>query len=72
MVSPGQAALPRPRRCTGSVDFWVDDVDSAVAKAVRLGGNIVAPPHDTPGFRQCVIADPQGALSSLSQLTMNR
>jgi predicted enzyme related to lactoylglutathione lyase len=72
MVSPDRAVLPATAPPHWSVDFWVDDVDSAAAKAVRLGGNIVAPPHDTPGFRQCVIADPQGALSSLSQLTMNR
>jgi predicted enzyme related to lactoylglutathione lyase len=72
MVSPGQAALPRPRRRTGSVDFWVDDVDSAAAKALRPGGSSVAAAHDAPGFRRCVIADPQGATSSLSQLTMIR
>jgi len=72
MVSPGHAALPTTEPPHWSVDFWVDDVDSAAAKAARLGGSVVAPPHDTPGFRRCVIADPQGARSSLSQLTVLR
>lgn len=52
-----------------SVDFWIRDVDHAAAIAAKLGANVIAPPHDTPGFRRCVIADPQGAVFSLSQLT---
>jgi predicted enzyme related to lactoylglutathione lyase len=42
--------------------------DAAAAKAGSLGGTVVAPPHDEPGFRRCVVADPQGAVFSLSQL----
>jgi predicted enzyme related to lactoylglutathione lyase len=52
-----------------SVDFWIDNVDRAAATASKLGGRVVAPPHDAPGFRRCVITDPQGAIFSLSQLT---
>jgi len=42
--------------------------DVAAAKAAQLGGSVVTPPHDVPGFRRCVLADPQGAVFSLSQL----
>ncbi len=35
----------------------------------RLGGTVIAPPKDTPGFRSAVLADPQGAVFSISQLT---
>jgi predicted enzyme related to lactoylglutathione lyase len=69
MLSPGEDALPPGAPPYWSVDFWVDDVDSAAAKASDLGGRVLAAPHDTPGFRQCTIADPQGAAFSLSQLT---
>ena len=39
------------------------------ARAPRLGGKVVVPPHDTPGFRSAVLADPRGAVFSVSQLT---
>jgi hypothetical protein len=51
-----------------NVDFWIADTDAAAAKAAQLGGSVVTPPHDVPGFRRCVLADPQGAVFSLSQL----
>jgi predicted enzyme related to lactoylglutathione lyase len=51
------------------VDFWIDDVDKAAEKAKQLGGKIVVPPHDSPGFRQTIIADPQGAVFSLSKVS---
>jgi uncharacterized protein len=53
-----------------SVDFWVADVDAAADTAARLGGNVVAPPYDLPigGFRQAVLADPQGATFSVSKV----
>ena len=50
-----------------SVDLWVDDADAIAADAERLGGTVVVPPHDTPGFRQAELADPQGAAFSVSQ-----
>lgn len=54
-----------------SVDFWVDDVDAAVAKTSELGGKVVAPPYDIPGtaLRQAVVADPQGAGFSVTKVT---
>jgi predicted enzyme related to lactoylglutathione lyase len=51
------------------VDFWVADLDAALARATELGGSVVSPPTETPGFRSGVIADPQGAVMTLSQLT---
>ncbi len=51
-----------------SVGFWIDDADAAAARAARLGGKVIVPPHDVPGFRTAVLADPRGAAFSVSQL----
>jgi predicted enzyme related to lactoylglutathione lyase len=51
-----------------SVDFWVDDTDGTAAKAEQLQGRVVVAPHDTPGFRTAVLADPDGAVFSINQL----
>ena len=51
-----------------SVDFWIADADGAAAKAAEAGGSIVVAPHDRPGFRSAVLADPAGAVFSVSQL----
>ncbi|MFL5796383.1 MAG: VOC family protein [Actinomycetota bacterium] len=53
---------------TWSVDFWVADADAAAERAARLGGRVIVPPYDTPGFRNVELADPQGASFSISQL----
>jgi predicted enzyme related to lactoylglutathione lyase len=52
-----------------SVDFWVRDADGTAATTARLGGSVVLGPFDTPAFRSAVLADPQGAVFSVSQLT---
>jgi predicted enzyme related to lactoylglutathione lyase len=44
-----------------SVTFAVDDADATAAKAIELGGEIVAGPFDAPWTRVAVIKDPQGA-----------
>ncbi|HZY96970.1 MAG TPA: VOC family protein [Candidatus Cybelea sp.] len=67
MVPPNASTKHLPPHW--SVDFWIDDVDRAAATAAKLGANLIEPPRDTPGFRTCVLADPQGAIFSLSQLT---
>jgi uncharacterized protein len=51
------------------VDFWVHDADATAARAAELGGAVPVPPYDAPPFRQAVVADPQGAVLSVSQLT---
>jgi uncharacterized protein len=51
-----------------SVDFWVDDVDAAAERARELGGDVVAPPFDTPVGRTAVLTDPQGAAFSVSRV----
>jgi predicted enzyme related to lactoylglutathione lyase len=50
------------------VDFWVEDTDATAATAGRLGGQVIAEPFDTPGFRSAVLADPHGAAFSINQL----
>ena len=51
------------------VDFWVADIDAAVARAGELGGRVLMPVHARPpSFRAAVVADPEGAVLSLSQL----
>jgi predicted enzyme related to lactoylglutathione lyase len=50
-----------------SVNFWVDDADRAAETAARLGGDVVVAPHDVPGFREAVLADPYGAAFSISE-----
>jgi predicted enzyme related to lactoylglutathione lyase len=51
------------------VDFWIDDVERAVDDVRRLGGSVLAGPYDAPpAFSQAVVADPGGAVLSLSQL----
>jgi uncharacterized protein len=61
---------PRNGRASWSVDFWVDDVDRAAAAAGENGGSVASPPQDLPGFRQAVLADPNGVPFSVSQLML--
>jgi hypothetical protein len=51
-----------------SVDFWVEDADGTAERAIELDGRVVVAPREVPGFRNAVLADPQGALFSVSQL----
>ena len=39
-----------------------------LARAGELGGRVLMPVHDRPPFRSAVVADPEGAAFSLSQL----
>ena len=68
-VVAGMAALPPgAERPHWRVDFWVDDVDATVAKAIELGGRTLVPAFDSEIFRQAVIADPAGASFSVSRV----
>jgi uncharacterized protein len=49
-----------------SVNFWVADADATANAAEKLGGAMVVPPFDTEISRDAVIADPQGAVFSVS------
>jgi predicted enzyme related to lactoylglutathione lyase len=51
-------------------DFWIADVDGAAAAAGARGGSVIEPPAEFEGapFRSAVLADPDGASFSLSQL----
>lgn len=51
-----------------NVNFWVADTDATAAQAAQLGGSVLLAPFDTPGFRSAVLADPQGAVFSISKL----
>jgi len=66
-VAPAPADGP-PRPPHWSVDFWVDDVDAAVARAPDLGGSVVLGPYAVPVGRQAVLADPQGAAFTVSKV----
>lgn len=78
----GEEAQPVPRdvvavmiptspdqRSAWGVDFWIDDVERAVDDVRRLGGAVLAGPYDVPpSFSQAVVADPGGAVLTLSEL----
>ncbi len=51
-----------------NVNLRVEDADATVEQAAALGGQVIAPALDTPGFR-AVLADPQGAVFSIGRLT---
>ena len=49
-------------------DFWVDDLDAAVARSEQRGGTTVQPPFEAPPGRSAVLADPAGVTFSISQV----
>jgi predicted enzyme related to lactoylglutathione lyase len=55
-----------------NVNLHVSDADLTGEVATAQGGKVLAGPFDTPGFRNAVIADPQGAVFSVSQLVIDR
>ena len=65
------AVLVPGEQAVWSVDFWVPDVDAAAARAVDLGGTVLSPPADAMVGRNTVIADPAGAVVSLSQVLVS-
>lgn len=79
----GEPQQPVPRDVVGAmmrgaedgpaqwaVDFWIGDADGAAQQAAALGGAAIVAPHDAPGFRRAVLADPQGAVFSVSTLLL--
>ena len=51
-----------------NVNLWDHDVDATSAKAVELGGSVVAAPFDTPMTRTAVLADPHGATFTINNV----
>jgi uncharacterized protein len=51
-----------------SVDFWIDDADAAAARVAQLGGKVLVAPRDEGPFRRFVLADANGALSTIRPL----
>lgn len=61
VMTPGQEGA------AWTVDLWVQEADQTAAQAAELGGRVLVGPREIPGFRNAVIADPQGAVLSVSQ-----
>ena len=59
-VVAAMAPAPPGTAAHWSVDFWVDDVDAAAARAASHGGGIVVEPQTTPLGREATLADPAG------------
>jgi predicted enzyme related to lactoylglutathione lyase len=53
-----------------SVEFWIDDADAAAAAAAGLGGTVLQEPIDVPMFRRAVLAAPDGAAFTISELRL--
>jgi uncharacterized protein len=61
VMMPGDAAAWTP-------GFWVHDVDAAATRAGELGGSVVMPPADDGVGRSAVLADPAGAVFTVSKV----
>jgi predicted enzyme related to lactoylglutathione lyase len=51
-----------------AVDFWINDAEGAAATAEALGGRLLDAVSEAAGFRRAALADPQGAMFTVSQL----
>ena len=70
-VVAAMAAVPDPdAQAAWSVDFWIADAEAAASAAPDLGGSVIAAPHDAPPFRRAVLAAPDGATFSVSELRL--
>jgi hypothetical protein len=49
-------------------DFWVADADAAAETVARLGGTVLSPVADTGVGRTGMVADPNGAVFSVSKV----
>jgi uncharacterized protein len=69
-VVAAMTATAAGARAGWGVDFWIADADAAAAAAPGLGGSVVAEPFDEFTFRRTVLAAPDGATFSVSQLQL--
>jgi predicted enzyme related to lactoylglutathione lyase len=67
-VVAGMASAPDGEPARWLIDFWVADTDAAVSTAEEQGGRVVVPASDSPIARTAVLADPQGAVFSISTI----
>jgi predicted enzyme related to lactoylglutathione lyase len=67
-VVAGMAPVEDDDPAEWQIDFWVTDTDAAVATAEEHGGRVVAPATDSPIARTAVLADPHGAVFSVSTI----
>jgi hypothetical protein len=51
-----------------SVDFWIADAAAAASVTPGLGGKVLAEPFQEANFRRAVLAAPDGATFTVSQL----
>lgn len=68
MTPTGGKSTAGARHAHWSVEFWVDNTDATAELATSLGGEVLVAPYDTPGSRNAVLADPHGAVFSISNL----
>ena len=54
------------------VDFWSTDAAAAADAAPALGGSVVMAPFEQAGFRRTILAAPDGAAFSVSELLAGR
>lgn len=65
---PGSPDVPPHWGCY----VTVDDTDSVAARCQQLGGKVLVPPMDVPTVgRMAVLQDPQGAVISVMQYSMD-
>ena len=62
-MAPAQAGAPS----RWFVDFWVQDVDDALAQTEARGGAVVVAAFESPPGRSAVVADPAGVTFSITQ-----
>ena len=55
-----------------STDSWIHEVDDAARKAGALGGRVIVEPFATPVRRSAVLADPRGAVFTISKVSARR
>ncbi len=69
-MAPMGGRFPAEVQPHWSVNFWVADTDAIADLATELGGKVMLPPQDTPVSRDAILADPQGAVFSVSKVTV--
>jgi predicted enzyme related to lactoylglutathione lyase len=62
------AAMMDGDEASWTPDFWVHDADAVAARSAELGGRVLMPPSDTGVGRTAVLADPAGAMFSVSKV----